>query len=508
MRHDVDNQRKLATQQRAAAETVAFMLWTVLVDRRPADRVLNAHFRQHPEWGSRDRRFIMESVFHILRWWGWLRPLAPGAFLAAVAGARVPGAAAPLSDTAGGDRAATSVPGARWPELPPHAWAPLMLAANLLGEAVFAYDAAGELAAALPSAERNESDGEARMLEFLTAQCGWASAAVAAVRRCEGAAERANQCLAAAGCPGAAPPAWEELLPGWCREEFGEAQRLARLLPWLQRRPPLWLRVQRGQVTEVMHALAELAFPARLSPRLPFAVATVNARVNLFTFKPYVAGAVEVQDLASQAVGLVCDPQPGQRWWDCCAGAGGKSLLLAQLMRGKGTIVASDVRDYKLDDLRKRARRAGFSNIQAKSWDGKPSDPRKAGFDGVLVDAPCSCSGTWRRNPAARWSENPDEARDLPKLQLEILGNAAGAVKPGGTLVYATCSLFRRENEGVVESFLLQRPEFVLEPFANPLTGGPTPGMTLFWPWDGDCDGMFAARLRRAKAPGASSKAG
>ena len=167
-------------------------------------------------------------------------------------------------------------------------------------------------------------------------------------------------------------------------------------------------------------------------------------------------------------------------------------------MKRRGTVVACDVRSYKLDDLRLRARRAGFPNIVTREWDGKPFHGKQADrFNGVLVDAPCSCSGVWRRNPDGRWTLPPEELTKTAELQQTILAAAAPAVRPGGVLVYATCSLFPVENGMVVEKFLAEHPEFTLEPFANPLTGEPTSGQLQIRSFDGDCDSMFVARMRR-----------
>jgi 16S rRNA (cytosine967-C5)-methyltransferase len=137
-----------------------------------------------------------------------------------------------------------------------------------------------------------------------------------------------------------------------------------------------------------------------------------------------------------------------------------------------------------------------LSNIHCRAWDGRRLGRRQATFDGVLVDAPCTCSGTWRRNPDARWSTRPEEVTEMAELQARLLANAASGVKPGGVLVYATCSLFEAENGAVVREFLARREDYRLEPFGHPLTGRDTPGWTCIWPWEGDCDAMFVARLR------------
>jgi 16S rRNA (cytosine967-C5)-methyltransferase len=285
-------------------------------------------------------------------------------------------------------------------------------------------------------------------------------------------------------------------MPDWAWDYINSPVDTAELVQWLQERPPLWLRVQKGLPAKVIAALKKEELEVKQHPTLPNALYLQRARVNLYTLKPFRDGAFEVQDLASQLIGHVCQPQPGERWWDACAGAGGKSLHLAALMQEKGTVVATDIRGYKLADLKKRARRAGIPNITCKPWDGKRLRPRQATFDGVLVDAPCTCSGTWRRNPDARWSTRLADVEELAEVQRNLLHAAASGLKPRGVLVYATCSMFRRENEDVVASFLADHSEFALEPFPSPLSGHETNGMLQTWPWDGDCDAMFVARLR------------
>jgi 16S rRNA (cytosine967-C5)-methyltransferase len=289
------------------------------------------------------------------------------------------------------------------------------------------------------------------------------------------------------------PPAnadWTKLLPAWTLAEI--RCPVDKLIPWLQRRPPLWLRTQRTTPAAVVEALQAAGLAAVPHERLPAAL-RVNQQIgNLFLLPVYEAGHVEIQDLASQAIGAVCAPRPGDHWWDACAGGGGKTLLLAETA---GKVLATDIREKALIEMRRRAKRAGFTNIASQTWDGETGAPGT--FDGVLVDAPCTGSGTWRRNPAARWSLTPEDLDAATHRQAKLLRAAAAGVKPGGVLVYATCSLFDRENRQIVEEFLCERPEFRLEPVTHPLTGAPTDGLVEIWPWDGDCDAMFAARMRR-----------
>ena len=290
-----------------------------------------------------------------------------------------------------------------------------------------------------------------------------------------------------------------EELPEWVGPLVPPEFPLARYRERLLLRPPMWLRAQVESVDELASALTARGVPVRRHDRVRKALAVENARVNLFTLPEFRAGQFEVQDLASQAIGLAAAPRAGERWLDACAGAGGKTLQLADLMERRGTVVASDIRAYKLEDLRRRARRAGFPNIVTREWDGKPfRGRRKESFDGVLVDAPCSCSGVWRRNPDGRWVLRPEEVAETARLQSSLLSAAATAVRPGGVLIYATCSIFAMENRERVREFLVEHADFSPEAFAHPLTGAPvSDGCLQLGPEDGDCDAMFVARLRR-----------
>ncbi len=208
-------------------------------------------------------------------------------------------------------------------------------------------------------------------------------------------------------------------------------------------------------------------------------------------------GELEIQDLASQAVGLACDPDPGERWWDACAGAGGKALHLAALMQGRGVVVATDVHAARLKEAVRRARRSPFRNVTTREWDGRHVAGKSRSYDGVLVDAPCSAVGTWRRNPDARWTLDRQAIPRLAELQGQILRAASAGVRPGGALVYSVCTLTPAETIGVVRPFLEANPEFRLEPFPHPLADATTDGTLLIWPQDADTDAMFIARMVR-----------
>lgn len=309
--------------------------------------------------------------------------------------------------------------------------------------------------------------------------------------------ERLNAFLRLAGKP--ADAALRDTLPQWifplldfpADEEFCAME---------QTRSPLWIRVRDRSLPETAGLFRSHGLTPEPHPRLTNALRIDDAGVNLNELGASARGRFEVQDLASQCIGLACAPQDGQCWWDACAGGGGKSLHLAALMHGKGTITASDVRTNKLEEVRRRAKLASFSNIRTREWDGGPRLPvGENSCDGVLVDAPCSSSGRWRRNPESRWQLTGERAAELASVQKKLLGSASRAVKPGGVLLYATCSILNIENRLNVEYFLAMHPEFALEEFPHPLTGETVPGQVQILPHSGNCDASFIARFRKRK---------
>ena len=268
----------------------------------------------------------------------------------------------------------------------------------------------------------------------------------------------------------------------------------------LATRPPMWIRLQtKTEVDKVFDEFNRNEFDYTMHEVIDSAVALDNPKVNLYTLESFKQGLFEVQDLASQLIGLVANPHKGERWLDVCAGAGGKTLQLASLMERKGTVVASDIRSYKLQDLKLRAKRAAFPNIMTKEFDNSLFKGKNAGkYDGVLVDAPCSCSGVWRRNVESRWTFDKAELEEITAIQLEILEKSCTAVKTEGFLVYATCSIFSAENEAVVNEFLKRHEEFKLVSFQNPLNGEIVDsGMLQCDIENNNCDSMFVAKLMR-----------
>ncbi|MBU1693922.1 MAG: RsmB/NOP family class I SAM-dependent RNA methyltransferase [Verrucomicrobia bacterium] len=287
-----------------------------------------------------------------------------------------------------------------------------------------------------------------------------------------------------------ASPEIEDLVPRWVPDTL--ATEVYPFIEAVQQRPPTWLRARRGDEKQVLLALHHEGMPAVRHPVLKSALSLPGSS-PLNRLAAESRSRFEVQDLASQCVGLVSAPQPGESWWDVCAGAGGKTLHLADLMNNRGRILATDVRTAALHRLRRRAGSAGHSLIRIAAA-GAPVDEV---FHGVLVDAPCSGLGTWSRNPDARWRTSPGDIKRRATQQLEILAQAASRVKPGGCLVYAVCTLTLVETLEITIGFLRAHSAFSLDPVPHPLTGQPTDGRLWIQPQDGPCDGMYIARFRR-----------
>jgi len=231
-------------------------------------------------------------------------------------------------------------------------------------------------------------------------------------------------------------------------------------------------------------------------PAIPSAV-SVRRGINLRALPRPIRNGMDIQDLASQATGLVCGPRPGETWWDACCGSGGKTLHLAALGGPSVSILATDVRSTILDELCRRMSEERLKGIATAQWDGARQPPPEGAFDGILLDAPCSGTGTWHRNPDARWRTSAETMAKLITLQSQLLHACATRLKAGGVLVYATCSVTRAENEDRVTQFLAESPDFQLSPFENPLDGTPCRGQLRIQPWEGPCNGMFMARLTR-----------
>lgn len=273
-------------------------------------------------------------------------------------------------------------------------------------------------------------------------------------------------------------------VPEWLSSEMELAPSFLRQL---QRAPSLWLRARRGLEQEVAAELGdcELAETLPVGEGRPLLSLRYKGTRDLYRSSDFKTGRFEIQDLSSQVVGLLCAPKPGETWWDACAGQGGKTLHLADMMENKGLIWASDRSKRRLEILEKRAKRAEVFNYRAAAWEGDEKLPTKTIFDGILIDAPCSGVGTWQRNPHARWTTFPKDVAELAQVQKRLLSHACGNLRSGGRLVYSVCTLTRSETTDVVEAFLRTHEDFSL-----------TEAHTLM-PGVIDGNGMYVAVLTR-----------
>jgi len=404
-------------------------LGAVLSFEHPADAVLSRHFRDNRELGHRDRAFIAEAVYGVLRRLRWLRRLA-------------------------GDRATPR-------------------------ELLLAWFARGE---------------------------GWPMRAFEGLAS---ATEREWITGIKAAEPGEGTLAERADLPDWLTERLlrthDEASLLA-LAHSLNRPAPLDLRVNamKAEREDVIGRLREAGIGAAAGTLSPQAI-RLAGKPALQKHPLFLDGSFEVQDEGSQLLGLLVQPKRGELVVDFCAGAGGKTLQLGAMMRSTGRLYAFDVSDKRLAKLKPRMARAGLSNVHpvliAHENDAKVK--RLAGkADRVLVDAPCSGLGTLRRNPDLKWRQSAAAVDEMVAKQGAILAAAARLVRPGGRLVYATCSLLAEENDAVVDAFLAAHPQFgplsaeaVLEKQGVRLETGERLRLS---PATYDTDGFFAAVLERS----------
>ena len=255
----------------------------------------------------------------------------------------------------------------------------------------------------------------------------------------------------------------------------------------LQQRAPVDLRVNtlRADRDEVLAALRDAGYAAEPTPHSPLGIRLDAGVTGLERTALFESGAFEFQDEAAQLAALLCEAKPGMRVLDLAAGAGGKSLALAATMENQGEIVAEDVREVALEELRRRAQRAGVSIVAARLTPTH-GDEREALFDLVLLDSPCSGTGTWRRQPELRWRLTPERLAELIATQDALLAQAAARVRPGGRLVYATCSVLPCENEDRIGAFCAAHPQFSLTGVALRASSRST-----------GTDGFFASVLAR-----------
>jgi len=418
---------------------------------RPADAVSNAFFRARRFIGGGDRRFVSERVWRILRRWGqlwwWLERVRHPAMAQGVSGRAI-------------------------------------VAANLLLIEGLS----------LESVQASFDGGRYRPAPLEEAE-------LRALRQMEGHSLSHPE-----------QPDWvrlnvQEWLVPHLKEAYGEAW--GREIAALDAPPPVDLRVNRLKATPDEARTALKREGVETEP-MRFAAdgLRLKRRLSIVAGEAFHNGLVEIQDEGSQLVAALVDARPGMHVADYCAGAGGKTLAIAAGMNNKGRVVALDVLETRLDRSAQRLRRAGAHNVErrALSADNRKWLKRQAGnFDRVLVDAPCTGTGTWRRNPDGRWTLRPEDLEELVPKQAAILDAAARLVKPGGALVYATCSVLPAENERQVEAFIAQHPDFEVSPVKDALPQAPAeiasgPYLRLS-PLRHGTDGFFAARLSRRAQP-------
>ena len=452
--------RKQKTQADSCIRVFRELLKSRQEKGTPADVFLNSFFRMNRQFGSRDRRVITECIFIFFRWEGWIRKVLK------------------------------MLPYTKLDSESVLIWQMLAgLAAegrSVQGISSVWCETVGLDPDCIERIEREEIVSERRFQRFVQESMHVLSVEESAAEEILSSSFRERDLV----------PAWaeEEIAPE-CRNEFFQM---------LQKRPPLWLRIQRSsareEVRKAVLACSD-AVKAEYHPLNPDALKVEGARIHLQELDVWQSGKLEVQDFSSQCIGLAAMPGKGEIWWDVCAGGGGKTLELASMMDGSGCVFAGDIRFYKLQEVQRRSCRAGFQNIRLVRYPAQiPSLKEGTLCDGVLVDAPCSSSGRWRRNPDARFLLAKERVGELCTLQKNLLNQVCRFVRPGGVLVYGTCSVFKRENEGTVEAFLKEHPEFVLEAFRNPHTGEScSSGMLQTLPASADCDGSFVCRFRRRK---------
>lgn len=413
--HPSKNERGETPQlklHRPLAQTVVTSLIEIFADGRNADKVIERSLKSRREFGARDRRFIAESVYEIVRWWRLLWTVAD---------------ATPTLD-------------------PPSLWRILGTWLALTRDDEL--PAWSEFTGILPSTVRARAT-----------------------------AAKSN-------------PAVRESVPDWLYER-GNAEIGAnwdQYLSELNKPAPVILRANTLRVTrdQLRAVLTDQGIASEPVVPLPDAL-RLKERKNIFSSEAFKQGLFEVQDGASQQVAPLLDPQPGDRVIDACAGAGGKSLHLAALMRNKGKILALDVHDRRLEELRKRAARDGVDIVETRLIESAKTIKRlEASADRLLLDVPCSGLGVLRRNPDAKWKLSDAEIEDLRKLQAHLLDSYSRMLKPGGRLVYATCSCLPSENERQIAEFLeRQNGSYTLL------------NERKFAPGENGFDGFYAASLRK-----------
>ncbi|MBS1978239.1 MAG: methyltransferase domain-containing protein [Bacteroidetes bacterium] len=389
---------------RNLSESVVELLHEIFFEGRYADKVIEKAFKQNPRWGSRDRRFVAETTYDIVRWYRLYQAWA-----------------------ATGDQDYWSLLGI-WclkhgVELPP--WKE--------------FDAIRGVNTTVIPAQRAVRESIPDWLDELGAS---------------------------------------ELKESWDRE-IHVLNEQARVVLRANT-----LKIKRTDLQQLLLDSHEIKTAA--PENFPDAL-ILEERQNVFTTQAFKDGLFEVQDAGSQLIAPFLEVQPGMRIIDACAGGGGKSLHLAALLKNKGRVISMDTEAWKLEELKKRARRAGISNIETRVIESTKTIKRLAeNADRLLLDVPCSGLGVLRRNPDAKWKLDQAFIQKVKETQQQILDDYCKMLKPGGKMVYSTCSILPSENEKQVEAFLKAHPDYQLEE------------MKTIFPSEG-FDGFFMARLLRIK---------
>ncbi|MBD2464718.1 16S rRNA (cytosine(967)-C(5))-methyltransferase [Oscillatoria sp. FACHB-1407] len=285
-------------------------------------------------------------------------------------------------------------------------------------------------------------------------------------------------------------------------EQFGWADTAA-LCQAFNQPPHIDLRVNRlrSSVAEVATVMQQAGIAIPPFPPLPDALRLLKPVGSIRQLPGFEEGWWAVQDASAQLVSHLLDPQPGETIIDACAAPGGKTTHIAELMGDRGVIWACDRTPSRLKRLQENVRRLGLTSIQVCTEDSRHIPQFANQADRVLIDAPCSGLGTLHRHADARWRQTPDSVVELAQLQTELLTEAATWVKPGGVLVYSTCTLHPLENEAIAQHFLANHPNWQIEPPAgdHPATQFVTPqGWIKVLPHHHQMDGFFMVRLRRS----------
>jgi 16S rRNA (cytosine967-C5)-methyltransferase len=387
------------------ADAVVGALRQIFEDRKYADKVIEKTLKMNPKWGARDRRFIAETTYDIVRWYRMLQFISqsgPTDYW------RLFGAWCVVRD----------IPLPGWP----------------------------------PLADVDPREVRTRLEQSHSAR---------AIR---------------------------ESIPDWL-DEMGQEQlgdRWEAELRAMNQEATVVLRTNTLKTSreELQKTLHEQGVASRALTGRDEAL-VLQERQNIFRQQAFKDGLFEVQDAASQDIAPFLRVEPGMRVIDACAGAGGKTLHIAALMKNKGRIIGMDVDQAKLQELQKRARRAGVSNLETRVIESSKTIKRLSQTaDRLLLDVPCSGLGVLKRNPDAKWKLSPEFVSDVVALQQHILADYCGMLKTGGLLLYSTCSILPNENEKQVQQFLATHSDFSLV------------NEKRCWPSDG-FDGFYLALLQK-----------